>query len=168
MNARQLAAQPVIPTIKSLSGAGGQADRRDRRVDPQGVGDGALGVENSPGGDGAEGKHIGTWKLSSAKYDGAEVDLGTLGTTLKHITPGNFMWVSYDPNTGEVTRTSGGTYKLDGEKYEETPRYGLSKDFEVVKDKQQTFTIKIDGDTLHQDGMLSNGLKLEEDWERVK
>jgi hypothetical protein len=129
---------------------------------------GALGFENSPGGDAAEGKHIGTWKLTSAKYDGQQADLAELGTTLKHITPGNFMWVSYKPDTGEVTRSAGGTYKLDGDNYEETPRYGLSADFDAVKDKQHTFTIKIEGDTLHQDGKLSSGLKIEEVWERVK
>jgi hypothetical protein len=113
-------------------------------------------------------KMVGTWKLVSAKYGGDDFDVAKLGRTLKHITPGNFMWVSYAPDTGEVTRSAGGTYTFEGEKYVETPRYGISEDFDAVKDKPNTFTIKIDGDTLHQNGELSTGLKLEEVWERVK
>ena len=129
---------------------------------------GALGLDDPPKADAAGAKLIGTWKLVSAKYGDNDFDPKELGTTLKHITPGNFMWVSYDSDTGQVTRTAGGTYTLEGEKYVETPRYGISKDFDEVKDKQHTFTLKIDGDTLHQSGELASGLKLEEVWERVK
>ena len=34
--------------------------------------------------------------------------------------------------------------------------------------KKQVFTIKIDGDKLFQSGQLSDGLKIEEIWQRVK
>ena len=118
--------------------------------------------------DGAAAKIIGTWKLVSAKYDGEENDLPKNGTTLKHITPGNFMWATYDPETKQVTRAAGGTYTLEGEKYEESPQYGLGPDFAAVEGKRHTFKIKIDGDTLHQNGELAGGLKIEEVWERVK
>ena len=128
---------------------------------------GALGVADPPKADVAADKLIGTWKLVSAKYDGQVSDLTESGTTLKHITPGNFIWVSYDSKSKKVTRTAGGTCTLDGEKYEETPRYGLGDDFETIQDKPHTFTLKLEGDTLHQNGELSNGLKIEEVWERV-
>jgi hypothetical protein len=130
---------------------------------------GALGFADNPKADGdAAARLIGTWKLTSAKYGGEESDLPKSGTTLKHVTPGNFIWVTYDSETKEVTRTAGGTYTLDGEKYEETPRYGLGADFEAVRDKPQTFTLKLEGDSWKHSGELSNGLKIEEVWERVK
>jgi hypothetical protein len=34
--------------------------------------------------------------------------------------------------------------------------------------KKQEFTIKIDGDKLTQSGKLSDGMKIEEVWQRVK
>ncbi len=129
---------------------------------------GGAGVEGLPTENGAAEKVIGTWKLVSAKYDGEESDVTKSGTTLKHVTPGNFIWVTYDSESKEVTRSAGGTFTLDGEKYEETPRYGLGDDFEDVRDKPHAFTLKIDGDTWNHSGALASGLKIEEVWERVK
>ena len=57
---------------------------------------------------------------------------------------------------------------MNGDDYEETPQYGLGPDFEVVKDKPHKFTAKVDGDTWHHRGALSNGLKIEEVWDRQK
>jgi hypothetical protein len=34
--------------------------------------------------------------------------------------------------------------------------------------KKQSFTSKVDGDKLHQSGQLSDGLKIEEVWQRLK
>ena len=85
--------------------------------------------------DGPADKLIGTWKLASARYGGEESDVTKGGTTLKHITPGNFMWVTYDSESNLVTRTAGGTYTLEGEKYVETPRYGLGEDFKTIPGK---------------------------------
>jgi len=129
---------------------------------------GALGVEDPADKNGAAAKLIGTWKMVSAKYNGEESDLPKTGITLKHITPGNFIFVTYDSETGKVTRAAGGTYTLTGEKYEEAPEYGLSEDFEAIRGKRHAFTLKIDGDTWHHNGALADGLKIEEVWERVK
>jgi hypothetical protein len=116
----------------------------------------------------SEEKIIGTWKLISAKYDDEEVELPELGTTLKHITPTGFVWLSYDPETKVVSRTAGGTYTLKGDQFEETPQYGLGGDFDTIRDKPQAFTIKIEGDRWRHSGVLSNGLKIEEVWERCR
>jgi len=118
--------------------------------------------------EGAENKLIGTWKLVSAKYGGQAVDLAQLGTTLKHVTPAQFMWLSYDADTGRVTRTAGGTYTINGETYEETPRYGLGEDAAAIRGQAQTFTWKIEGEKWLHHGKLSNGLEIDEVWERVK
>ena len=118
--------------------------------------------------DADESKLIGTWKLVSAKYGNREIDVSKLGTTLKHITPTSFVWVGYDAETKVVSRTAGGTYTLKGDQYEEIPQYGLSSDFDLIRDKPQSFKFKIEGDKWHHNGALSSGLKIEEVWERCK
>ena len=39
---------------------------------------------------------------------------------------------------------------------------------EAFAGKPQKFTIRIEGDKLRQSGVLSNGLKIDEVWERLK
>src|SRR5262249_25300257 len=124
---------------------------------------GAVKVDDS-----VQEKLVGTWKLASAKYNGQDYDLKKVGTTLKHITPGNFIWVSYDSESKEVSRTAGGKYTLKGDKYAETPQYGLGADFKAIRDNAHEFTLKLEGDKWHHKGTLSNGITIEEVWERVK
>ena len=110
---------------------------------------------------------VGTWKLVSAKYGGEESKLPEGSTTLKHVTPSQFMWASYDKD-GQVTRAAGGFYTLKGGDYEETPEYGLSADFDLIKGKAQTFKCKVEGNKWYHIGKLSNGLTIDEIWERVE
>ncbi|MCI0705616.1 MAG: hypothetical protein L0241_31535 [Planctomycetia bacterium] len=112
-------------------------------------------------------KLVGTWKLVSAKYGGKEFKFPEGTTMLKHITPAQFMWVTYDKD-GKVTRAAGGGYTLKGEMYEETPEYGISADFDIIKGKAQTFKWKVDGNKWLHNGKLSNGLTIDEVWERVE
>src|SRR5438093_11720308 len=56
-------------------------------------------------------KLVGTWKLLSAKYGGEESKLPEGLTTLKHVTPTQFMWTTYDKD-GTVTRAAGGSYTM--------------------------------------------------------
>ncbi|MFL5242297.1 MAG: hypothetical protein ACJ8FY_09335 [Gemmataceae bacterium] len=112
-------------------------------------------------------KLVGTWKLVSAKYGGEEHKFPEGTTTIKHVTPTQFMWASYDQD-GKVTRAAGGGYTLKAEVYEETPEYGISGDFDVIKGKAQTFKCKVDANKWHHDGKLSNGLTIKEVWERVE
>jgi hypothetical protein len=111
---------------------------------------------------------LGTWKLVSAKYGNEEIKLEDLGTTPKHITSTQFMWVSYNAETKLISRTSGGTWKTNGDQYVETTEYGLGNDFEQLRGKEHTFTLRIEGDTWFHNGALANGLKIEEKWERIK
>jgi hypothetical protein len=112
-------------------------------------------------------KLIGTWKMTSAKYGGKEFKFAEGSTTIKHVTPTQFMWATYDTD-GKVTRTAGGSYTLKGDDYEETPEYGISNDFDIIKGKAQTFKCKIEGNKWYHNGKLSNGLTIEEVWERVE
>jgi hypothetical protein len=115
----------------------------------------------------SDNKLVGTWKLVSAKYGGEEFNLPEGVTMLKHVTPTQFMWVSYDKD-GTVTRAAGGDYTLKGEVYEETPAYGISSDFDLIKGKAHTFTWKVEGKKWYHNGKLSNGLTIDEVWERVE
>jgi len=115
----------------------------------------------------SDNKLVGTWKLASAKYGGQEHKFPEGVTTVKHVTPAQFMWATYDED-GKVTRAAGGGYTLKGEVYEETPEYGISSDFDLIKGKAQTFKWKVDGNKWHHTGQLSNGLTIEEVWERVE
>jgi hypothetical protein len=129
---------------------------------------GALRAAEQGGKEATEDRVIGTWKLVSAKYAGEESDVTKGGTTLKHVTQTGFVWLTYDPETKVVSRTAGGAYTLKGDRYEETPQYGFGEDFNAIRDKPQPFTLKIEGDRWHHTGTLSNGLKIEEVWERSK
>lgn len=113
---------------------------------------------------------VGTWKLVSAKYNGQENKLPEGITMLKHITPVQFMWAIYDKD-GKVESALGGPYTLKGDKYEETPEYGLADTLDSLKDlkgKIQSFTWKIKGNKWYHDGKLSSGVTIEEVWERVE
>jgi hypothetical protein len=115
----------------------------------------------------SENKLVGTWKMISAKYGGEEFKFGEGLTTVKHVTPTQFMWATYDKD-GKVTRTAGGSYTMKGDAYEEMPEYGIGDDFDVIKGKAQTFKWKVEGNKWHHNGKLSNGLTIEEVWERVE
>lgn len=112
-------------------------------------------------------KLIGTWRQVLAKYGGREHRFPEGVTTVKHITPSAFMWVTYDSD-GNVMRAAGGPYTIKDEEYRETPEYGLGPDFTLIKGKAQTFTWKVEGDKWYHNGKLSNGLTIEEVWERVE
>ncbi len=115
----------------------------------------------------ADNKLVGTWKLVSAKYGGEEFKFPEGTTMVKHVTPTQFMWATYDKD-GTVTRAAGGPYTLKGETYEETPEYGIGSDFDLIKGKAQTFTWKVEGNKWYHNGKLSNGLTIEEVWDRVE
>src|SRR5262249_52783651 len=117
----------------------------------------------------AEGKSgnplVGTWKLASAKYGGREVKVPQGATHIKQVTPTQFMWATHDKD-GKATRGAGGGEQHQGEVYEEARAYGIGASFDVVKGKAHTFKWKVDGNKWYHDGKLSNGLTIEEVWER--
>jgi hypothetical protein len=114
-----------------------------------------------------ENKLVGTWKMVSAKYDGQEVQFPEGATRIKHVTPTQFMWASYDKD-GKVDAALGGPYTLKGDKYEELPEYGVGTVLDDLKGKPQSFSWKVEGNKWYHNGKLSSGLVLEEVWERVE
>jgi hypothetical protein len=125
-----------------------------------------LAADEPKGGGAAANKLLGTWKLVSAKYGGRESTLPKQATTLKHVTPAHYTWLTFDKD-GQATRTQGGPYEFDGEVLKSTPEYGMGPGFEAIKRKVQSFEIKFEGDRFFQSGTLSTGTTLEEVWERV-
>jgi hypothetical protein len=111
---------------------------------------------------------LGTWKLVSAKYGDNEFKVEDLGTTLKHVTSAQYMWLSYDDQTKLISRAGGGAWSLKGDLYVETGAYGLGADFAQTREKDHSFTLRIEGDNWFHNGSLANGLKIEEKWERIK
>jgi hypothetical protein len=103
----------------------------------------------------------------SAKYGGKAVTFPEGFTTVKHVTPSQFVWASYERD-GKVVRAAGGSYTLKEGEYAETPEYGVGRDFDGIKGKVQTFEWKVEGNRWHHTGTLSNGLAIEEVWERVE
>jgi len=115
------------------------------------------------------GTHLGTWQLISTKYgDATEFsDFSKERRRVKLITATHFTWVDYDAGSKQVGSTAGGSYTLDGGSYTETIEF-VGEGMETYLGKKQTFTIKVDGDKLHQSGQLSDSLKIEEVWQRLK
>ena len=115
------------------------------------------------------GSHLGTWELVSTKY-GVDKDFSDYPKEqrrLKMITTTHFTWVDYDTATRKVSSSAGGHYSIQNGAYTETIEF-VGEGMERYLGKQQTFAIKIDGDKLSQSGQLSDGLKIEEVWQRVK
>src|SRR5215471_9158576 len=115
----------------------------------------------------ADNKLVGTWKMVKARYGGKEANvLSEDHTEFKHVTPAHFILVAIDKD-GKVGAAIGGPYTLKGEKYEETPEYGLSEVFTNIKGKPQSFECKVEGNKWYHNGTVSTGLTIEEVWERV-
>jgi hypothetical protein len=87
---------------------------------------------------------------------------------IKILSGRHFMWVSYDRITRMVVSMGGGTYKFDGNLYIESLEFGSANLPAEIIGKHQFFTAKIDGDTWHHEGTLSNGFWVREVWKRIE
>ena len=127
----------------------------------------ALVAQQQPAKGGSS--HLGTWQLVSTKYGDAKEfsDYPKENRRLKMITASHFTWVDYDTKTKKISSSAGGPYSFRDGVYIETIEF-VGDGMETYLSKKQEFTIRIDGDKLFQSGKLSDGLKIEEVWERVK
>jgi hypothetical protein len=124
-------------------------------------------ADEPQGKDATANKLVGTWKLVSGKYGGQRSLLPEVGTTIKHMTPTHYTWVTYGRD-GEVTRIGGGLYAFNGKVLESTLEYGMGSDIKSRKGKRHTYECKVEAKKLYQSGALSTGLTLEEVWELVE
>jgi hypothetical protein len=123
-------------------------------------------ADDTPKKDEGKDRLVGTWKLASAKYGGQPFAFPEDFTTLKVVTPGRYVVVIYNKE-GKVARAAGGRYTLDGDKYEETPEFSTTENFDAIKGKPQTFKCRLDGDKWHHNGTMTSGMVVEEVWERA-
>ncbi len=105
---------------------------------------------------------IGTWALAGAPGD--EKDPPAKGGRLKFITNKNWTITEADPETGVVVFHHGGTFTLDGDKYNETIDYAAENTKDLIG-KTLHFKIKVEGDKLTQEGIDNS---FNEVWNRVK
>jgi hypothetical protein len=109
---------------------------------------------------------VGTWKLTSSRYNGQDFAFPAGISVVKHLTPGHFVTMIYD-EAGKVQRAAGGSYVIDGDSYKETPEYSTSENFGNIKNITQSFTSKLEGNTWRYSGKLSIGMEMEEVYVRV-
>jgi hypothetical protein len=111
---------------------------------------------------------VGTWLLDSYKY-GTSSSAFTRANPeqghIKLITENRFLWVAYDTTTKKILESAGGRYSIDGDNYIESIDFGYNMD-SYLKLKSK-FKIKIEGRMLFLTGVLGDGLKIEEIWQKT-
>ena len=113
--------------------------------------------------------HIGTWQLIAYNYGNKNefTFAPKEKRRIKFITATHFFWTEYNKKDGEILGSAGGTYDLDEDVYIETIEFADEAMFSFIG-KEQNLKINVTNDELHQLGKLSNGLEIEEVWQRIK
>jgi hypothetical protein len=111
---------------------------------------------------------VGTWKKIAGREskDGEWRNFPSEVTMLKHITGTHISWTIFRNDSKEIIAAMGGSVSIDGDKYTENVEHGLGSVMELLGKKQE-FTWKIESDKFTQAGTLSNGVYIEERFERV-
>jgi hypothetical protein len=105
---------------------------------------------------------IGTWLFAGTPDN--IVEPAADSRHYKSFTGKHWSVTQAEPATGEVVSHHGGTYTLDGDKYEETVLYATQSNAPQIKQKFK-FKIKVEGDTLTQ---IGDGNQYNEVWKRAK
>ncbi len=105
---------------------------------------------------------IGTWALAGTPGD--EKEPPAKGGRFKFISNKNWIITEADPENGVVVFHHGGTFTLDGDKYNEKVDYANESTKEMIGTTFH-FKIKVEGDTLTQEGIDNS---FNEVWKRVK
>jgi hypothetical protein len=85
----------------------------------------------------------------------------------KIMSAGHYLWLSFDPNSGKVLRSGGGTYSLKGEVYAAHVDYSNATDLRAVASQEYAGTSRLDGKRLFHFGTMTNGATFDELWEKV-
>ena len=112
---------------------------------------------------------MGTWQADSYKWGSTSSSFTRFTPDRPHIkmiTGNRFLWITYDAETKKILESAGGTYTLDGENYTESIDYGYNMDNYL--DTKSKFKIKVEDGMFYLSGVLSDGYKIEEIWQKVK
>jgi hypothetical protein len=85
----------------------------------------------------------------------------------KIMTAGHYLWLSFDPETGKVLRSGGGTYTLNGEDYTAHVDYSNANDLRGVVGQEYKGKCRLEGKRWYHYGTMTNGAVFDELWERV-
>ncbi|MBV9303921.1 MAG: lipocalin family protein [Acidobacteriaceae bacterium] len=108
-------------------------------------------------------KHIvGTWELVSGEINGQPVT----GKHIKMISAHHFLWIIYDPKTLKTQGAGSGTYTVNGDSYVEHIEFFDVGGAEGMIGTDAKFTVKVDGDTLTQEGMAGT-TQIKETYKRL-
>jgi hypothetical protein len=83
----------------------------------------------------------GTWELLSGQ------PLPKGARDIKILSGGHFIFAAYETQTGKPIYAAGGTYVLNGSAYTEHMDFASDKIAAGLGGKDQSFTVKVDGDT---------------------
>ena len=111
---------------------------------------------------------VGTWHLVSEKSNGRSFVLPDGERHVKIITPTHFMWVAYDDSKKVISSSMDGSCSFTDGKYTEIIEFCYPESMKDYVGKKQEFTVRVEGEKLYQSGKLSDGLQIEEVWERAK
>jgi hypothetical protein len=150
--ARQLLAQLEVeekPAAAATTGKDekpGQADKEAEPIDPR--------LE-------------GVWRIVSIGGNFGDEFRKPPYDEYKIMSAGHYLWLSFDPATGRVLRSGGGTYTLAGEKYTARVECSNSQDLRSVVGLEYQGTCKLEGKKWYHFGRMPNGAVFDELWERV-
>jgi len=86
--------------------------------------------------------------------------------SVKLIAGNQFVITIYDRNSRTTLAVIGGTCNLNGNAYTETPEYG-SPALQLLG-QRQSLTAQVQADQMDITGVLTNGLKVNDTWRRIK
>jgi len=111
---------------------------------------------------------IGTWHLESYKYgtsSGSFTQIAPDKPRVKLITEKRFLWATYDTLTKKILKSAGGEYSLEAENYIESIDLGFNMNSYL--NTKGVYKIKIEDGMLYLTGTLSDGLPIEEIWQKT-
>jgi hypothetical protein len=85
----------------------------------------------------------------------------------KIMTAGHYLWLSFNPQSGEVVRSGGGTYSLKGGVYTARVDYSNAQDLQAITGQEYKGTCRLEGKLWYHDGNMTNGASFDELWRRV-
>ncbi len=115
--------------------------------------------------------HLGTWQLISFKYWESAKDFTEFPQDrrrIKLITDDHFIWTEFNAETRKIERGAGGSCSMNGDTYIESIDFALSPEMENQIGRKYSFTIRVEDDKLFQSGLIEEGFKIEEVWQRMK
>lgn len=115
------------------------------------------------------GSLLGTWELVSYKYGDQKdfADYPKDRRKIKMITETHSIWLEFPTSTKEIQAGAGGSYSLTGNTYTECKDFAIGGMMGYLG-KKHVYTVRVEGDKFYQSGALSDGLKIQEVWHRVK